>query len=42
VLVTSVAEAKWGNEGAYRVEALHDTAIREAIASFARANQLLR
>jgi carboxyl-terminal processing protease len=42
MLVTSVAEARWGSEGAYRVAALHDTAVREAIASFANANQLLK
>jgi hypothetical protein len=42
MLVTSVAEARWGSEGAYRVEALHDTAVRDAIASFSRATQLLR
>jgi carboxyl-terminal processing protease len=42
MLMTSVAEARWGSEGAYRVEALHDTAIRDAIASFARASELLR
>jgi carboxyl-terminal processing protease len=41
LLVASVAEAKWGAEGAYRVEAMHDGAIRDAIASFARADQLL-
>jgi carboxyl-terminal processing protease len=42
MLMTSVAEARWGNDGAYRVEALHDTAIRDAIASFAHASELLR
>jgi carboxyl-terminal processing protease len=42
MLVTSVAGARWGSEGAYHVEALHDTAVRDAIASFARAGQLLR
>jgi carboxyl-terminal processing protease len=41
MLVTSVAEARWGSEGAYRVEALHDSAVRDAIASFTRASQLL-
>ena len=41
LLAGSVAEAKWGAEGAYRVEALHDTSVRDAIASFARAGQIL-
>jgi carboxyl-terminal processing protease len=41
LLLGSVAEAKWGTEGALRVEAAHDAAIREAIGSFARATQLL-
>jgi carboxyl-terminal processing protease len=42
MLATSVAEARWGSEGTYRVEALHDAAIRDAIASFARAGQFLK
>src|SRR5258705_7130489 len=41
LLVGSVAEAKWGTEGALRVEAMHDAAVREAIGSFARAAALL-
>jgi carboxyl-terminal processing protease len=42
MLVRSIAGARWGTEGVYRVEALHDTAVRDAIASFATASQLLR
>lgn len=41
LLAASVAEARWGNEGALRVEAQHDAAIRDAIASFSRASQIL-
>jgi len=41
LLLGSVAEAKWGTEGALRVEAMHDAAVREAIGSFARAAALL-
>lgn len=41
LLVSSVAEAKWGTEGALRVDALHEPAVREAIHSFDRAATLL-
>jgi hypothetical protein len=41
LLVGSVADARWGAEGALRVEAAQDAAIREAIGAFARAGQLL-
>jgi carboxyl-terminal processing protease len=34
LLLGSVAEAKWGTAGALRVEAMRDTAVRQAIASF--------
>lgn len=37
---TAIAFAKWGAEGAYRVEAEHDQAITDAIASFAQASKL--
>jgi carboxyl-terminal processing protease len=42
LLMASVARARWGMEGAYRVQALHDAAVREAVASFARAEELLK
>ncbi len=37
----SVAYAKWGVEGAYRVDAMLDGAIRQAIAGFGEAGKLL-
>jgi carboxyl-terminal processing protease len=36
-----VAYAKWGDEGAYLVDVPHDFAIRDAVAAFANAAQLL-
>jgi carboxyl-terminal processing protease len=39
LLMGSVAEARWGAEGAYRVEAQHAAAVRDAIASFGRAGR---
>ena len=40
LLQPAVAFAKWGAEGAYRVEAAHDATIRDAIAAFAQAARL--
>ncbi len=40
LLVPRVAATRWGDEGAYRVSALHDATIREAVAAFARAGAL--
>jgi carboxyl-terminal processing protease len=37
----AVAYAKWGSEGAYRVDATLDDAIRQAVAGFAQADKLL-
>lgn len=36
-----IAYAKWGTEGAYRVEAMQDAAIRQAVAGFGEAGRLL-
>lgn len=36
-----IAHAKWGIEGAYRVEAMNDAAVRQAIAGFGEAGKLL-
>jgi hypothetical protein len=41
LLVLTVAQARWGTEGALRVEAAHDDAVREAIRGFSRAAALL-
>ena len=41
VLLRSIAYAKWGSEGAYRMIAQRDAAIRQAVAAFARATELL-
>jgi hypothetical protein len=41
MLVERVAETRWGAEGAYRVSARQDPEVREAVASFDRAGQLL-
>jgi carboxyl-terminal processing protease len=41
LLLESVAQAKWGTEGALRVEAMRDPGVRDAIGSFARAAALL-
>jgi carboxyl-terminal processing protease len=40
ILLRSVAYAKWGSEGVYRVIALRDGAIRQATAAFAQAAAL--
>ena len=37
----SIAYAKWGTEGAYRVDATLDDAIRQAVAAFGQASKLL-
>ena len=37
----SIAYAKWGTEGAYRVDATFDDAIRQAVAAFGQAAKLL-
>jgi carboxyl-terminal processing protease len=37
----SIAYAKWGTEGAYRVDATLDEAIRQAVAAFGQASKLL-
>ncbi|MFL5383243.1 MAG: S41 family peptidase [Longimicrobiaceae bacterium] len=41
VLVRALAGTKWGPEGYYRVAAVLDPQVREAVAQFARAGQLL-
>jgi carboxyl-terminal processing protease len=41
ILLQSIAYARWGNEGVYRVVARRDGAVREAIAAFGRASALL-
>jgi hypothetical protein len=41
ILLRSIAYAKWGTEGVYRVIAQRDGAIRQAVAAFARASELL-
>ena len=41
VLLRSIAYARWGDEGAYRVSANRDVAVRQAIAGFSRADALL-
>ena len=41
LLLESVAQAKWGTEGALRVAAAHDAAVRQAIGAFARTGELL-
>jgi hypothetical protein len=41
ILLQSIAYARWGTEGAYRVVAQRDRAVREAIAAFGRASALL-
>jgi carboxyl-terminal processing protease len=41
ILLRSIAYAKWGSEGVYRVIAQRDAAIRQAVAAFARASELL-
>ena len=40
ILLQSIAYARWGDEGAYRVVAQRDRAVREAIAAFGRAAAL--
>jgi carboxyl-terminal processing protease len=40
LLMTRVAESRWGSEGAYRAMIRGDRAITEAIAGFARAGEL--
>ncbi len=40
-LRTSIAYAKWGAEGAYRVDASLDPAIRQAVTSFGDATRVL-
>jgi hypothetical protein len=42
MLAERVAETRWGTEGAYRVLARRDGAIRDAAATFARAVDLLK
>jgi carboxyl-terminal processing protease len=41
VLRGGIAFAKWGTEGAYRVDVGRDAAIREAVGSFAEARKIL-
>jgi carboxyl-terminal processing protease len=41
VLLQSIAYARWGSEGTYRVVAQRDRAVREATAAFDRASALL-
>ena len=41
-LVTALAGTKWGPAGYYRVEAVLDPQVKEAVAQFARAGELLR
>ena len=40
-LRSGIAYAKWGTEGAYRVEASADAAVRKAMAQFSEADKLL-
>ncbi len=42
VLVREVANAKWGPEGFYRVDAALDPQVRDAVAQFPKAGQILR
>jgi carboxyl-terminal processing protease len=41
-LVSALAATKWGPAGYYRVEAVLDPQVREAVAQFARAGEILR
>lgn len=40
-LQRGIAYAKWGTEGAYRIDARFDTAVRQAIGGFSEASKLL-
>ena len=40
-LRTAIAYAKWGAEGAYRVDAMLDDEVRQAVTSFEQASRLL-
>ncbi|MEP6732301.1 MAG: hypothetical protein ABJE10_16770 [bacterium] len=36
-----IAYAKWGTEGAYRVDAMQDGGVRQAVLAFSEAGKLL-
>jgi carboxyl-terminal processing protease len=42
LVVLSVARAKWGDEGVYRIAAIMDQQVKDAVAAFGKAEEILK